>query len=80
MKKTTSLPDLAVEAPAYVALQREMHDSLRAQHPEWILPDGDCPTGDFYDARFAELLTQLLRPRGLKRGNSHQFQYKFPYP
>ena len=25
-----------------VRLQREMHDALRAQHPDWILPNGDC--------------------------------------
>lgn len=53
----TSLPSLAVEASAYVALQREMHDALLAQHPEWILPNGDCPTCEAYDRRFAELLT-----------------------
>ena len=70
----TSVPSLAVEVPEYVALQREIHDALRAQHPEWILPNGDCPTGDFYDARFAELLIQSLPtgPRGPKQGNTHQ--------
>ena len=57
----TSVPSLAVEAPEYVALQREVHDALRTQHPEWILPNGDCPTGDFYDARFAELLIAASR-------------------
>ncbi|MDX6531993.1 MAG: hypothetical protein QOH41_4283 [Blastocatellia bacterium] len=55
-----SLPIFAVEAPEYVALQREMHDALRAQHPEWILPNGDSPTCDFYEARFAELLIVSL--------------------
>ena len=59
--KRTSVPSLAVEAPEYVALQREMHDALRAQHPQWTLPNGDCPTGDFYDARFAELLIAASR-------------------
>jgi hypothetical protein len=41
---------------AYVQLQRDIHDALRVQHPEWIQPDGDCPIGDWYDERFAELL------------------------
>src|SRR5215470_10070748 len=74
MMTPTSIPSLAVEAPEYVALQREMHDALRAQHPEWILPNGDCPTGDFYDARFAELLIQSLStgPRGPKQDNTPQ--------
>ena len=43
-------------APAYAALQREVHDALLAQHPEWIGRNGDCPTCDDYDRRFAELL------------------------
>jgi hypothetical protein len=72
---------LAAEVPAYAQLQRKMHDALLAQHPDWILPNGDCPTCDSYDARFAELLIQTLptRPRGLKQGNT-QFQFEFQYP
>jgi hypothetical protein len=71
----------AAEVPAYAQLQREMHDALRGQHPEWILSNGDCPTCDSYDARFAELLMQSLPmgPRGLKQGNT-QFQFEFQYP
>jgi hypothetical protein len=56
----TSLPDLAVEARAHIALQRKMHDALLAQHPEWIERDGSCPTCDDYDRRFAELLSFSL--------------------
>jgi hypothetical protein len=55
-----SLPTLAVDGPAYAALQREMHDALIAQHPEWIGTDGDCPTCDDYDRRVAELLSFFL--------------------
>ena len=51
---------LASEVPAYAQLQRELHDALLAQHPEWILPNGDCPTCDSYDVRFAELLNVSL--------------------
>jgi hypothetical protein len=47
---------LAAEVPGYARLQREMHDALRAQHPEWIDEDGNSPTCDSYEARFAELL------------------------
>ena len=67
--------------PPYAQLQRGMHDALRAQHPEWILPNGDCPTCDSYDARFVELLLQTLptEPRGLKQSNS-QFQFEFQHP
>jgi hypothetical protein len=38
------------------ATSREIHDALRKQHPEWIKPNGDCPTCDSYESRFAELL------------------------
>jgi hypothetical protein len=42
--------------PAYAELQHQMHDALREQHPEWVQPNGDCPTCESYEARFAELL------------------------
>jgi hypothetical protein len=41
---------------SYVQLQREIHDALREQHPEWIEPNGDCPTCESYESRFVELL------------------------
>jgi len=53
---TTHSSSLAAEVPAYAQLQRNMHDALLAQHPDWILPNGDCPTCDSYYARFTELL------------------------
>ena len=79
---TTHSSSFAVEVPAYAQLQREIHDALLAQHPGWILPTGECPTCDSYDARFAELLIQTLptRPRGPKQCNTHQSQYEFQYP
>ena len=78
----THFPRLAVEVPAYAQLQREMHDALLEQHPEWILPNGDSPTCDSYDARFAELLSQTLpvRSRPQKQGSAPQFQFEFAYP
>jgi hypothetical protein len=41
---------------SYVQLQQQIHDALRAQHPEWIEPTGDCPTCESYESRLAELL------------------------
>ena len=63
----TSLPTLTVEAPAYVALQREMHDALLMQHPDWIERDGS-PKCDDYDSRFAQLLSFFLT---FERANAH---------
>ena len=53
---TTRSSILVAEVPGYTELQREMHDALRAQHPEWIEADGNSPTCDYYESRFAELL------------------------
>lgn len=71
-----------VEDPIYAWLHREIHDALQAQHPEWIQPNGDSPTCDSYDARFAKLLMQLPRtdPYAVKREDTHQFQYQFQNP
>jgi hypothetical protein len=40
----------------FAALQIQIHNDLRAQHPEWVEPDGECPVCDFYEARLAQLL------------------------
>ena len=45
------------EIGSYVQLQHQIHDALREQHPEWIEQNGDCPTCESYESRFAELLT-----------------------
>jgi len=56
-----TLPALPVEAAPYVALQREMHDALLRQHPEWMERDGNCSKCDEYDRRFARSLSLFLR-------------------
>ncbi len=61
---TTLLPNLIAEVPGYAALQRHMHQALRAQHPEWIEPNGDSPTCDSYESRFAQLLNFSLATEG----------------
>jgi hypothetical protein len=49
------------EIHSYTELQRQIHEDLRAQHPEWIKPNGESPMCDSYESRLAELLglTQL---------------------
>ncbi len=32
------------ETQSYVQLQHQIHDALREQHPDWVQPNGDCPT------------------------------------
>ena len=41
---------------SYAELRELIRVSLRAQHPEWVEPNGDSPICDAYEARFAELL------------------------
>jgi hypothetical protein len=63
------------EIRTYAELREQMHDALREQHPDWIEPNGDCPTCHIYERRFAELLAlfaktavnreAFLRPTGL---------------
>jgi hypothetical protein len=68
-----------VQVPGYVDLQRDIHHALLAQHPEWIMPNGDSPTCDSYDARFAELLARLA-PGGtseLKQRNAPQLEFQY---
>ena len=43
-------------ADPVTALQLQIHEDLRAQHPEWVEPNGESPICDFYEARLAQLL------------------------
>ena len=45
----------------YTELRQRIHDDLRIQHPEWVQPNGKCPTCDSYEARLMELLDPLTR-------------------
>jgi hypothetical protein len=47
---------MAAQIHSYTALQQQIHDDLRIQHPEWIEPNGNCPTCDSYESRLAKLL------------------------
>jgi hypothetical protein len=40
----------------YTELREQIHDDLRVQHPEWVEPNGECPTCDSYESRLAKLL------------------------
>jgi hypothetical protein len=42
----------------YTELKQQMHVHLRLQHPEWIEDNGECPTCEEYELRFAKLLAR----------------------
>ena len=49
---------------SYRELQEKIHQDLRVQHPEWIEPDGNCPTCDSYERRLAELIGRFQSAEG----------------
>ena len=44
------------EIHSYSEIQRQIHEDLLVQHPEWVKPNGECPTCDSYESRLVELL------------------------
>ncbi len=44
------------EIHSYSELQRQIHEDLRIQHPEWVEPNGESPICDSYESRLAQLL------------------------
>ena len=44
---------------SYPELQKQLHNDLLAQHPEWIDSDGNCPTCDEYDRRLAQIISMF---------------------
>jgi hypothetical protein len=50
---------IAGEIDSYSQLQQQIHNALREQHPDWVEPNGDCPTCESYESRLAELLRFL---------------------
>jgi hypothetical protein len=57
---------------SYRELQQQIHQDLRIQHPDWVKPNGDCPTCDSYELRLAELLglTQRSNAARIDRSSS----------
>jgi hypothetical protein len=44
---------------AIANLRQQIHDDLRKQHPEWVLPNGESPICDVYEARLMGLLALM---------------------
>jgi hypothetical protein len=41
---------------AIADLRQQVHDDLRRQHPEWVLPNGESPMCDAYETRLMDLI------------------------
>ncbi len=61
LMKTNTSPVLPGEIHEYVHLQRQIHDALRKEHPEWVEPNGESPMCDFYEAHLTEQLETFTR-------------------
>jgi hypothetical protein len=62
---------MSAQIHPYTELQQRIHDDLRIQHPEWIEPNGHCPTCDSYELRLAELLGLTQRSNAM--GDAESF-------
>jgi hypothetical protein len=51
----------------YADLQKQIHDDLRIQHPEWVQPNGESPMCDRYEARLIKTLETLIKTERLSR-------------
>src|SRR4029077_1358128 len=47
LMKTNTSPVVPGEVQEYVHLQRQIHDALRKEHPEWVESNGESPMCDF---------------------------------
>jgi len=58
MKFVSRTKSMAVphQIHTYTELRQQIHDDLRIQHPEWVEPNGECPTCDSYESRLTEML------------------------
>jgi hypothetical protein len=63
------------EIHSYNELQQQIHEELRIQHPDWIEPNGDCPTCDSYESRLAELLGLGQRSTAIRLRTSSRLGY-----
>ena len=59
--KTNTSPVLPGNVHEHVRLQRQIHDALRKEHPEWVEPHGESSMCDSYEARLAEQLNTFTR-------------------
>ena len=57
----TSRANAPHEIHTYAELRQQIHDDLRAQHPDWIQPDGQSPMCDSYEARLMQVLDSVRR-------------------
>ena len=51
----------ATHIQTYAELRQQIHNDLRAQHPEWVQSDGKSPICDSYESRLTELLNTLTQ-------------------
>ena len=66
---------MSAQIHSYTALQQQIHEDLRIQHPDWVEPNGNCPTCDSYEVRLAELLGLGQRSTAVRLRKSSRAGY-----
>lgn len=66
---------MSAQIHSYTALQQQIHDDLRIQHPDWVQPNGNCPTCDSYELRLTELLGLGRQSTGIRLRKSSRAGY-----
>jgi hypothetical protein len=61
MKSQDQPTAMSHQIHSYTELKQQIHEDLRAQHPEWVEPTGECPECDEHEGRLRELLDALTR-------------------
>jgi hypothetical protein len=64
---------------SYSELQQKIHEDLRVQHPEWIEPNGECPTCESYEVRLAQLLGLIQPAEAVRMPESSGINRRAPY-
>jgi len=54
---------MAHKIATYADLLQQIRNDLLLQHPEWILPNGESPMCDFYEARLIKSLSTSIPAR-----------------
>ena len=62
----------------YMDLRKQIHQDLRTQHPEWVKPNGECPTCDSYEARLIKTLQSLNQSERNNSSDRKRLQLEQP--
>ena len=60
----------------YADLRKRIHEDLRAQHPEWVQPNGQSPLCDSYEERLMKTLQSLNQSERNNSSDRRQLEHR----